>query len=261
MDEIRSLIEKAVAAHRRRAAGRRSEIEREVEVDPSASYCGECYEGWRIQDGRAHRCPCVGRRHVASRQREIDRILDRHRAGMGRRLGRASEATWVTRPGQEMVRPVLDEYLRDLARGERYGLFLYGPPGVGKSWASAYVVNVARARRILPAAFVHFARVLAALKNTFRDEAEHRRLMDLLYETPLLAIDDLGMEQRTAEDPESSWSASEFYKVIDFRHEEELPTIITSNRSPDDLADRLGESVVSRLKRMCRKPLFMNETT
>lgn len=255
MDEIRPLIERALRAHKKAHDRPADLIEKEARPE-TVPYCGECLEGWRVVAGRARRCPCVLRRGVGERQRLIDRVLDRHRAGMGRRLGRASEATWVTRPGTEPVKAALDKYLKDVAKGETYGLLLYGPTGTGKSWASAYVVNVARARRIMPAAFVHFARILSALKETFRDEAEHKRLLDLLYETPLLAIDDLGMEQRTSEDPETSWSASELYKVIDYRHEEERPTIITTNRAVEDLADRHGDPVASRIKRMCI-PLFM----
>ncbi len=213
-------------------------------------YCGKCSYGWIVENGRARRCPCLARRGVGSRQDAIDALLRRHRAGISQKLSRVTAHTFLVRPGHEHIKPALDKYIKDLEAGQKHGWFIFGPPGVGKSFAAAYVVNTVKHKRILTSAMINFSRTLTALRATFGDEAEHRSLLSVLFDTPLLAIDDLGMEQRVNENPELSWAVSKFYEVIDYRRDEELPTIITSNRTPEQLTDRLGEAIMARIKNL-----------
>jgi DNA replication protein DnaC len=211
-------------------------------------YCGKCTYGWLIdENARARPCACITKRRISDRQKAIDELLHRHRAGMAQKLARVSAHTFLVRPGQELIRPALDQYIRDIATGKRYGYFIYGGSGVGKSWAAAYVVNTLRHLRLKTAALVNFSRVLSALRQTFGDDTEHQALLDVLYDTPLLAIDDLGMEYRTNENPELNWAVSEFYKVIDYRRDEDLSTIITTNRTPEELAERMGKPIMTRI--------------
>lgn len=237
------------SAEIRRIVDKMRKTPRVYDLAPANSeYCDKCEFGWIIEQGRARRCSCQSMRGVGMRQEHIDALLKRHRAGMPKKLAGVSAHTFLVRPGHEHIRPALDKYIRDLKAGKRYGFYIFGKSGVGKSFAAAYVVNTIRFLRVMPAAMVNFARVLGAIKATFRYEDENRALLSVLYDTPLLAIDDLGMEQRAKENPELSWSVSEFYKVIDYRRDEELPTIVTSNRSYEDLVDRLGEPIMRRIQ-------------
>ncbi len=213
-------------------------------------YCGKCQYGWIIEDGRARRCPCNARRSVGMRQDRIEGLLARHRAGLTKKLSRVTALTFLVRPGHEHIKRALDEYIRDLEQGRRYGFFIFGKTGVGKSYAAAYVINTVKFKRVMTAAMINFSRVLGALRSTFKDEDEHNALLSVLYDTPLLAIDDLGMEQRVSETPDLSWAVSKFYEVIDYRRDNDLPTIITSNRTPDELAERLGEPIMTRIKNL-----------
>jgi DNA replication protein DnaC len=223
----------------------------QANVETEDGYCGKCSYGWLIgEDGRARPCACIAKRRISDRQKAIDELLHRHRAGMAQKLARVSAHTFIVRPGHEHIRPALDQYIRDIATGKRYGFFIYGRTGVGKTWAAAYIINTLRHLRLKTAALVNFSRVLSALRQTFGDDSEHQALLDVLYDTPVLAFDDLGMEYRTNENPELSWAVSEFYKVIDYRREEELSTIITTNRTPEELADRMGEAIMTRIRNL-----------
>lgn len=225
-----------------------------------AQYCGSCTYGWIVDEtGRAKECPCRSRRELGTRQARIDNLLMRHRAGLSKKLARVSPHTFLVRPGQEMIKFTLDKYIRDLEEGKTYGFFIYGDTGIGKSWAAAYVINSIRSRRIMISAMINFSRTLSALRGTFRDEDEHRALLSVLYDTPLLAIDDLGMEQRVAENPDLSWSVSKFYEIIDYRRDNELATIITSNRTPAELAERLGEPIMTRIQSLALRLDFPHE--
>ena len=61
----------------------------------------------------------------------------------------------------------------------------------------------------------------------------------------LLHIDDLGAEHRT------EWVLEQLYTIINGRYEDERSTIVTSNLGPDELAEQLGERIVSRLEGCC----------
>lgn len=208
-------------------------------------YCGKCTFGWVIKDGRAKRCECNIKR---TQQESIDSLLTRYRAGISKKLSRVNVHTFLVRPGHEHIRPALDKYIRDLSKGKRYGFFIFGKSGVGKSYAAAYIINTVRHARIMTSAMINFSRTLSALRATFSDEYEHRLLLNVLFDTPLLAIDDLGMEQRVSENPELSWAVSKFYEIIDYRRDEELPTVITSNKTIDQLQDRLGSAIMKRIE-------------
>ena len=57
----------------------------------------------------------------------------------------------------------------------------------------------------------------------------------------LLFIDDIGAEKMT------EWVAETFYLILNSRYNEMLPTIFTSNLSPSDLAEKIGDRIVSRI--------------
>ena len=66
--------------------------------------------------------------------------------------------------------------------------------------------------------------------------------LDRLAAVDLLHIDDLGAEHRT------DWVLEQLYSIINARYEDERSTLITSNLGPDELAEQLGERIVSRLE-------------
>ncbi len=82
-------------------------------------------------------------------------------------------------------------------------------------------------------------------------EAEFRKYRD----ARLLLIDDLGAERKPTEFTEEI-----NFRLINWRYENHLPTLMTSNVEPKDLAARLGDRVISRLAEMCeRVPMKGND--
>jgi len=61
---------------------------------------------------------------------------------------------------------------------------------------------------------------------------------------PVLMLDDLGAAK------DSSWVEEVNYRLINHRYEWMLPTLVTSNVPPRDLAGEVGERVASRLTEM-----------
>jgi DNA replication protein DnaC len=73
--------------------------------------------------------------------------------------------------------------------------------------------------------------------------------LDRLAAVDLLHIDDLGAEHRT------EWVLEQLYTIINSRYEDERSTVVTSNLTPEELAEQIGERIVSRLEGMCGEPL------
>ena len=63
----------------------------------------------------------------------------------------------------------------------------------------------------------------------------------------LLVLDDLGAAKGT------EWNEEINYRLINYRYEHQLPTIITTNVLPKNLQTALGERVASRLVEMARR--------
>lgn len=61
----------------------------------------------------------------------------------------------------------------------------------------------------------------------------------------VLFIDDLGVAKS------SEWTEQETYRLINHRYNHQLPTLITSNVPPKELAAALGERTAGRLAEMC----------
>lgn len=64
----------------------------------------------------------------------------------------------------------------------------------------------------------------------------------------LLLIDDLGAERKPTE-----FTEEVNFRLINHRYEHHMPTLITSNVTPTELAGRLGDRVTSRLAEMCQR--------
>jgi DNA replication protein DnaC len=127
------------------------------------------------------------------------------------------------------------------------GLWLFGDVGTGKTTLAMLVSRHAlEAGRSV--AIYSLPRLLAELRRTFDDDAEHSytELLDRLAEVDLLHIDDVGAEQS------SPWVLEQLYALINSRYEDERSVILTTNiQSRDDLVEQIGERTVSRLQEMC----------
>ena len=61
----------------------------------------------------------------------------------------------------------------------------------------------------------------------------------------LLVLDDLGTERPT------EWALETLFKIVDYRYNEELPMIITTNCTPEDLKKHVGDRIFDRIRSMC----------
>jgi len=123
------------------------------------------------------------------------------------------------------------------------GLFLFGKAGTGKTHLA---VKIAQEVKSLRVRFIKVPRLLLELKSNFDGKGwENEQIIDRLANVDLLILDDLGAEKA------SEWVAETIFVLIDERYGNMRPTIITSNLSPDELVERLGDRIFSRIAGTC----------
>jgi len=157
--------------------------------------------------------------------------------------------------GEDATVGALDEALhtiKDFGNGKARGLFIYGPPGSGKTHLACIVLNEIIRLYRKPVMFAKVHRdVLSKVKSTFNTNSEiygeGRRIEEELAESPVLVIDDLGVKQL------SEFESQLIYDIIDSRYDYNRLTIITSNDPLDSFREIAQGRVTSRLREMCRE--------
>ena len=81
--------------------------------------------------------------------------------------------------------------------------------------------------------------LLDELKAGFKQEGDHSydSTFNFYQKVELLVLDDLGAEHKTA------WSIEKLETIIDYRYINELPTVITTNCSPDEFTSRIRSRI------------------
>ena len=118
----------------------------------------------------------------------------------------------------------------DFAKSPDGWLVLMGDNGCGKTHLAAAIVNY-RYQNEQPALFIVVPDFLDHLRSTFSPESKisYDQFYGSVKNAPLLALDDFGKQSTTP------WAQEKLYQVINHRYNAQLPTVITTNCSTDEL--------------------------
>jgi len=205
---------------------------------------------WKIveRDGvrRAVRCECW-------RESSAERLLAEAR--IPRRYQHCDLDSFVTYENERLLKVV--------ARVRRFaeafpvvdkGLFLIGPPGVGKSHLAVAVLKQVIRTRGARGVFYDVRELLKLIRSTYNPvvKATELEVLRPVIEADLLVLDDIGAEKT------SEWVEETLNLIVTSRYNQRRLTIFTSNYEekedrgdPDSLLSRVGFRMHSRLYEMC----------
>lgn len=132
-------------------------------------------------------------------------------------------------------------YVERLSLDDRPWLFLYGTVGTGKTRIAAAIGNY-RIDRGEPAVFMVVPELLDHLRAAYSPNSEigYDQLFESLKNTPLLILDELGMDTATP------WAREKLYQLINHRYNSRVPTVITMNMEAEPIDERLWSRINDR---------------
>jgi DNA replication protein DnaC len=143
--------------------------------------------------------------------------------------------------------------------GQREGLYIHGIAGCGKSYLAAALirarvesikvnVEIEDASLLSPGMlWVSVTDLLLEIKRSFKDDSDatEDEVIGKYSRVKYLTLDDIGVEKTT------DWVLQTLYTIIDRRYRDMMRTVITSNLTLDQAADKLGDRIASRIAGMC----------
>jgi DNA replication protein DnaC len=140
------------------------------------------------------------------------------------------------------------ELVKKWRPSDRFGFWLQGPPGSGKSHLMASFVHryfAAAEDRVPKMVWWSVPFLFDRMTKDFAREDHAEPTFNETLSADVLFLDDLGTQQG------KPWETERLFQILDRRLNADLPTFVTTNLTPEELRQMLHERVISRLLGLC----------
>ena len=196
--------------------------------------CPKCKDTGEVGDLLKQPCACALKK-MQERERAGSRINDRE-------VFSAFDDTLYTNDEQKRqalgMRRFSERYVAALPAPEKPNLLILGQSGLGKSYfgnAIAYAAIDKGVRTLKATAYQCIRSVLDGIDQREEGVAPY-------LSVPFLVLDDLGTEPMLP-----NVTVETFFRILNERGADRLPTVLISNLDRDGLFERYGERVASRM--------------
>lgn len=151
--------------------------------------------------------------------------------------------TFKITPENKFAFTEADSYAKRINPFVNDGLLFWGPVGTGKTHLAAGILKVAY-NRGLDGVLISVPDLLNEIRDGYNsgDTSKEEKFKSKF----LVILDDLGAENLT------DWVREKLFTLINSRYENQKPLIITTNCTPAELTERIGERTTDRLREMCK---------
>ncbi len=155
---------------------------------------------------------------------------------------------------RELAKKAVDAaaaFVYNILQGQHPGSLMYiGKTGRGKTFLAAAIANELLERKPdTQLLFIVVPDLLNEIRSTYEKNTvtTEYEIIDAARNAEILILDDLGAHNY------SDWVKDKLYSIIDYRLQEQLPTVITTNLpDPPAMSSVLGERITSRVFQLCK---------
>ena len=150
------------------------------------------------------------------------------------------ESYQASNPSQTKAKRIAERYVEVFDKEKPINLLFSGSYEVGKSHLAKSITDGVIDKGF-SAIFISVPKLLTKFRTSYNKDATYSEsdLIEMLNSTDVLVLDDLGAEKS------SEWAWEKLFEIVDSR--QGMHTIYTSNFTPNDLIQKMGERNFSRI--------------
>jgi len=140
------------------------------------------------------------------------------------------------------------KYVRNFPKNDPTGIYLFGQSGGGKTTICSLILRslFEENKIVLRARMSDFPSLIQQMIEGISDGSGDSNIITQYQRSDIVILDDMGLEKK------SDYSLRKAYSIINFRYQNNLPTVYSSEFSPPKLSNIIGERLVSRIIETCQ---------